>query len=218
MTPPLIKPPALSGIPSRLVSAFGTRPDLAATEGRGYVSYLNFLDWRARTRAFASITTYDVRAGFTLSTAAGPEPVSGLRVTSGFFRTLGVVPVLGREFQSGEEDRLLLSVMLAYSAWQTHSAVAPMSWDASSHCRASRTVVIGVLPREFHFAMADHADFWAAIQGPQPCWEVRTCRSLETVARLADGVSVQVASLESRTPSCRSSWRSIRTPLSKRRS
>ena len=50
-------------------------------------------------------------------------------------------------------------------------------------------VVIGVLPSDFHFAMADRADFWAAIRGPQACWEVRTCRSLETVARLADGGS-----------------------------
>jgi macrolide transport system ATP-binding/permease protein len=31
--------------PSRLVTAFATRPDLARSQGRGYVSYLDFLDW-----------------------------------------------------------------------------------------------------------------------------------------------------------------------------
>jgi hypothetical protein len=30
--------------PSRLVTAFGTRPDLAQSQRRGYVSYLNLLD------------------------------------------------------------------------------------------------------------------------------------------------------------------------------
>ena len=54
-------------------------------------------------------------------------------------------------------------------------------------------VIIGVLPREFSFPMADRAEFWAAIRGPQPCWEARGCRSLETVARLAENLSMQTA-------------------------
>ena len=192
----LVKPlPYLNS--SRLVTAFGTRPDLAGSQRRGYVSYLNFLDWRARTRAFASIAAYDVRAGFTLSTAAGPERVSGLRVTSGFFRTLGVVPVLGREFQSSEEGPAAApTVMLTYNAWQTRFGGNPDVLGRIVTLQGEPHVVIGVLPSDFHFAMADRADFWAAIRGPQACWEVRTCRSLETVARLADGVSEQMATLD----------------------
>jgi macrolide transport system ATP-binding/permease protein len=192
----LVKPlPYLN--PSRLVTAFGTRPDLVGRQRRGYVSYLNFLDWRARTRAFSSIGAYDVRAGFTLSTAAGPERVSGLRVTSGFFRTLGVVPLLGREFQSSEEGPAAApTVMLAYNAWQTRFGGDPDVLGRVVTLQGEPHVVIGVLPSDFHFAMADQADFWAAIRGPQVCWEVRTCRSMETVARLADGVSMQMATAD----------------------
>jgi hypothetical protein len=83
---------------SRLITVFGTRPTDAGTRIRGSVSYLDFLDWRSRNRAFSSIAAYDVRAGFTLSAPAGPQRVSGLRVTAGFFRTLGVQAVIGREF------------------------------------------------------------------------------------------------------------------------
>lgn len=183
--------------PLRLVTAFGTRPDLARSQRRGYVSYLNFLDWRARNRAFRSIAAYDVRAGFTLTTSAGAQRVSGLRVTSGFFRTLGVTPVLGREFHPDEERPAApATVVLAYSAWQTRFGGRPDALGQTVTLQGEPHVVIGVLPRDFHFTMAEHADFWATVRGPQACWEVRSCRSLETVARLADGISVQTAAAD----------------------
>jgi hypothetical protein len=42
-------------------TAFAPRPDLAQRQGRGYVSYLNFLDWRTRNQAFSAIAAYDIR-------------------------------------------------------------------------------------------------------------------------------------------------------------
>jgi macrolide transport system ATP-binding/permease protein len=186
--------------PSRLVTVFPARPDLAHGQTRGSVSYLDFIDWRSRNRAFDSIAAYDVRAGFTLTAPTGPEPVSGLRVTAGFFRTLGVTPALGREFLSNEEGRSALpTVVLSYSAWQrrfggsadilgrTITLQSPWLSGGDPH------VVIGVLPPDFHFALAAHAEFWLTIRGPQPCWDVRGCRSLEPVARLAPDVSMQMA-------------------------
>jgi hypothetical protein len=57
--------------PARLVTVFGTRPDVAQNQNRGAVSYLDFLDWRERSRAFRSVAAYDVRAGFMLETTTG---------------------------------------------------------------------------------------------------------------------------------------------------
>jgi macrolide transport system ATP-binding/permease protein len=189
--------------PSRLVTVFSARPDSAPRQMRGAVSYLDFIDWRSRNRAFESMAAYDVRGGFTLTTPSGPQRVSGLRVTSGFFRTLGVTPALGREFLPDEEGQFAPpTVVLSYSAWQTRfgggadilgrtvTVQSPWLSGAEPH------VVIGVLPPDFHFALAEHAEFWATIKGPQACWNVRGCRSLETVARLADDVSMQRATAE----------------------
>jgi macrolide transport system ATP-binding/permease protein len=187
--------------PSRLVTVFGTRPDLAPSQTRGNVSYLDFLDWQERsTRAFRSLAAYDVRAGFTLITPEGPERVSGLRVSSGFFHTLGVSLLLGREFRRDEEGPSAPpSVVLSYNAWQTRFNGSPdvlgrtvtlqTPWlsDGQPH------VVIGVLPPDFHFTMAERADFWATIRGAPGCWGGRRCRSLEVVARLADSASAQMA-------------------------
>jgi hypothetical protein len=54
-----------------------------------------------------------------MNTPSGAQGMRGARVTDGFFRTLGVTPILGRDFRSGED---LLgaprTVILSYSAWQ----------------------------------------------------------------------------------------------------
>jgi predicted permease len=186
--------------PSRLVTVFSARPDSAARQARGAVSYLDFLDWRSRNQTFESIAAYDVRGGFTLTTASGPEQVSGLRVTSGFFHTLGVTPALGREFRPDEEGPSAPpAVVLSYRAWQNRfggsadilgrmvTLQSPWLSGAEPH------VVIGVLPPDFHFALAEQAEFWATIRRPQACWNLRACRSLQAVARLADNVSMQSA-------------------------
>ena len=160
----------------------------------GYVWHLNFLDWRARTGAFASIAAYDVRAGFTLSTAAGPERVSGLRVMSGFF-TLGGraatrtrVPVeRGGTSRRADGDAHLQRVA---DTLRRQPGRLGTGRDA-----AGRTARRDRRPsKRFSFRDGRSGGFLGRdLRGPQACWEVRTCRSLETVARLADGVSVQMA-------------------------
>jgi predicted permease len=180
--------------PSRLVTVFATRPDKAQAQVRGAVSYQDFLDWREQGRGFRSIAAYDVRAGFTLTTPEGPQRVSGLSVTAGFFRTLGTTPVLGREFQRDEEGPTAPpTVMLSYAAWQTRFGARPDVLGQTLTLQGEPHVVIGVLPPGFHFTMAEHAEFWAAIRGRQYCWEHRGCRSLEAIARLAEGVSAETA-------------------------
>jgi macrolide transport system ATP-binding/permease protein len=187
--------------PSRLVTVFGTTAGLAAAQTRGHVSYLDFRDWRARNSAFSAIAGFDVRGGFLMDTATGPERVPGLRVSSGFFRTLGVTPLMGREFaQSEEGDAAPPATMISYAAWQrrfggssdvlgkTVTLRSPWLRGAEPH------VIIGVLPADFYFPMAEHAEFWATIRGPQACWDVRSCRSMEAIARLGDDVSVEAAS------------------------
>ena len=186
--------------PSRLVTVFGTRPGLAPGQTRGALSYLDFRDWRERTHAFDSIAAYDMRSGFTLTTPSGPQRVPGLRVTGGFFRTLGVRLALGRDFRVDDEGPSAPpTVVLSYSAWQTRFGGSPdvlgrtVTLQSPWLAGVEPHVVIGVLPADFHFTMAEHAELWATIRGSQACWDVRSCRSLEAVARLARDVSMPMA-------------------------
>jgi predicted permease len=189
--------------PSRLVMVNSVAPSLARSQPRAPSSYLDFVDWRTRTHAFASMAAYDVRGGFTVATPAGPQRVPGLRVTSGFFHTLGVTPVLGRDFLPREEGTTAPpAVILSYGAWQSRFGGNPnilgqtITMQSPWLGAAEPHVIVGVLPKDLHFTMALQADLWATIRGPQACWNVRSCRSLEVIARLAASTSPQTATAD----------------------
>src|SRR5712691_8344012 len=100
---------------SRLVAVFGTWRE--KTE-RGNLSYLDYVDLRARNRTLSSIDAYDVRTGNTLTTSTGAERVTAPRVSAGFFRTLGVTLILGRDFHQDDEGRSApATVLLTYATW-----------------------------------------------------------------------------------------------------
>ena len=109
--------------------------------------------------------------------------------------------MLGREFRDDEEGPSApATVMLSYSAWQTRFGADPnvlgrtVTLQSPWLSGGEPHVVIGVLPSAFYMPMAAQAEFWATIRGQQGCWDVRRCRSLEAVARLADDVSLEAAS------------------------
>ena len=174
---------------SRLVAAYGCGPN-----ARCSLSYLNFLDWKRLNKVFRSIDAYALNGGFTLGSAAGAEPVTGTRVSAGFFRTLGVVPVLGRDFQPDEDAAgAPQAALISYEAWQDRfGGRADVLGEAVTLNGIPRTV-IGVLPRDFHFAPVGRGEFWTTVRGTDACEQNRGCQNLNTVARLADGISLEAA-------------------------
>jgi hypothetical protein len=84
--------------PARLVSLYESN----ALGSQYHLSYPDYLDWKNLNRVFQSLDVYEMD-GFVLSTPAGAERAEGTRVSDGFFRTLGVSPVLGRDFRPGED-------------------------------------------------------------------------------------------------------------------
>src|SRR5690348_14420525 len=99
--------------PARLVDVAESH----ALSPRSNLSRLDFLDWRRLNTVFSSIDAY-TGSGYLLRGSSGSEVVYGGRVTSGFFHTLGVTPLLGRTFSAGEDDTNAPPVVvLAYSTW-----------------------------------------------------------------------------------------------------
>jgi macrolide transport system ATP-binding/permease protein len=176
---------------SRLVAVFGA---YLGKPHRGLVSYVDYRDLRGQVKALQSVDAFDVRTGHSLFTSSGVEQVSSLTVTSGFFRTLGVTPALGRDFRADEEGPSApATVMLSYGAWQTRFGGDPHVLGRTVTLGHAPHVVIGVLPRGFHFTLAAPAEFWVTMRGGNYCRERRECRSLQAIGRLADGVSLQAA-------------------------
>src|SRR5215475_729969 len=85
---------------------------------RFHLSYPDYVDWKRENTVFQSLDVY-APFGFMLKDSTGTHQADGARVSGGFFHTLGVVPVLGRDFRSGEDQKNApRTVLLSYSAWQ----------------------------------------------------------------------------------------------------
>src|SRR5689334_17710228 len=87
--------------PDRLVAVYETNleRDLPMFE----VSVLNYLDFKARSKSFASLASVGWQA-MNLTGSGEPELIQVRRVTANFFGTMGVSMTRGRDFRP-EEDR-----------------------------------------------------------------------------------------------------------------
>ncbi|HEX5603040.1 MAG TPA: ABC transporter permease, partial [Pyrinomonadaceae bacterium] len=175
--------------PSHLLYVTETTPDIP----RGVISYPDYLDWKKLNGVFDSLDVYNQR-GYVISTPAGVEMIDSARVTAGFFRTLGVGPVLGRDFAEGEDlPPAPRTLMLSYASWQKRFGGKPEIVGQTITSDDIQYTVIGVLPQNFHFAPVENAEFWVALNPIGGCFERRSCHSLHGIARLKDGVSEQAA-------------------------
>jgi len=175
--------------PSHLLFVSEKTPDIP----RANLSYPDYLDWKKLNRVFDSLEVYGQR-GFVASTSAGMEMVAGARVSAGFFRTLGVSPLLGRDFYAGEDlPEASRTLILSYGSWQKRFGGKqeiigqPITLDETPY------IIVGVLPQHFHFAPVENPEFWTALNPGGGCFNRRSCHFLNGVARLKDGVPIETA-------------------------
>jgi len=178
---------------SRLVAVF----ESSRANSRSMLSYRDFADWKTLNKVFTSIDAYALNGSFTLTSAEGAEQVAGTRVSSGFFHTLGVIPALGRDFRAGEDsDAAVRTAIVSHAAWQKRFGGRRDVLGRTVTLNGEPTRIIGVLPRDFQFALYGGAEFWATLRGSDSCEQERSCHNLITIARLKDGVSIDTASAD----------------------
>ena len=184
----LIKPLPYAD-PSRLV--FVT--ESIAMIPRANISYPDYLDWKKSNQVFRTMDVYN-GTGYLLSKEGGAEPVPAVKVSDGFFRTLGITPMLGRDFHDGEDlPAAPFTVILGYSTWQKRYGGRPDVVGQSVTLSGVPHTIIGVLPQSFQFAPRGNAEFWTTLHATDSCSVRRSCHYLDGIGRLKDGVSVEMA-------------------------
>ena len=160
---------------------------------RSSLSYLDYLDWKKFNAVFSSLDVY-TGTGYLLNTPTGTEPVPAERVSDGFFRTLGITPLLGRDFYSGEDlPGTPNTVMLSYAAWQKRFGGKTDVIGEVLKLSGVPYTVIAVLPKTFQFAPRGGAELWTTLHASGFCEAKRGCHNLEGIGRLKEGISVQAA-------------------------
>jgi macrolide transport system ATP-binding/permease protein len=175
--------------PNRLVDV----TESVAMIPRANLSYPDYLDWKRLNQVFRSMDVYG-GTGYLLRTSAGTEPVPGTRVSDGFFHTLGITPVLGRDFYTGEDlPAAPRTVILSYSTWQNRFGGRKDVIGETVTLSGVPHTIVGVLPIDFQFAPRGKAEFWTTLHASDSCALRRSCHNFNGVARLKDGVTVATA-------------------------
>jgi macrolide transport system ATP-binding/permease protein len=185
----LIKPLPYAA-PNRLMSV----DESSANFPRSNLSLADYQDWKRMNRSFSSMDVY-TSMGYLLGTSSGAEPVPAARVSDGFFSTLGVNPMLGRVFVSGEDrPGSAKIVMLSYGTWLKRFGSRTDIVGQTVTLSGDAYTIVGVLPREFSFAPRGNAEFWTPLLDDKSGCELRrSCHDLDGIGRLRDGVSEQAA-------------------------
>ena len=177
--------------PSRLVVAYETTH--ACRECN--LSYPDYLDWKKANTVFRSFEAWNASVCLWRS-SAGVQAVRSAHVSGGFFRSLGVAALRGRIFSDGDDRPAApRAVVLTYGAWQSRFGGRQDIVGQSLILNDTPYTAVGVLPREFHFAMRA-AEFFTTIHDPDLSAQARERHELYGLGRLRDGVSIEAATAE----------------------
>ncbi len=109
-------------------------------------SYPNIRDLRASAEEFEAFGVY---GGYSANLMGpdGPARVSGARISSGFLSTLGIEPVLGREFTADEDSPNGPAVaLIGHRLWEQNFDSRPDVVGTTVTLDAVPYTVVGVLP------------------------------------------------------------------------
>jgi len=165
------------------------------------VGYATYLEWKAQNKSFRELAVYS--SWQPILQIGEPEQLNGLRVTSNYFRTIGVSPELGRDFLPEEDVPASLHVViLSHALWQRKFNSDPGIVGKSIDMNATSYVVAGVLPATYQSLMNQDprggtVEIWRVLgyEVSQP-WACRSCHHLIAIGRLEDGVSPGQATVE----------------------
>jgi putative ABC transport system permease protein len=164
------------------------------------VSYPDSLDWQRAARSFQQMALIRWSQGYDLTSPGTPEHLDGKQISAGFFSTLGVKPVLGREF-SPQEDRHHGTpvVIISHRLWRNRFAGSPTLLGHSITLDGVDYTIVGVLPPEFRlWADTINDDIYTPLgQVDSPFVNDRTIHpGIGCIARLKPGVTVAQARAE----------------------
>jgi predicted permease len=157
----------------------------------------NFESWRQEARSFEALEAFR-RGRANVAGRGEPETVETLAVTSGFFGLLGVAPVAGRTFATGEDRTELPRVAVVSGEFaQRHFGGAALP-AGPLRLDGRELDVVGVLPAGFRVGRFGPVDVFVPLV-PTPEDANRRHHLLGVVGRLAGGATRAGATAELET-------------------
>jgi len=175
--------------------------------GAGSMSYPDYVDFRAKTRAFSGLTAFRLSTfGFAADQQALPEMRAGVLVSGNFFDVLEVTPQLGRAFRR-EEDAVPgrdAVTVISHDLWQQDFGSAPDIVGKKILLDGIEFTIVGVAPESFtgtdqYFRPSLYVPLMMAARlsnNDRNLLVSRDDRELQVKGRLAPGSSAAQAAAE----------------------
>ncbi len=156
-----------------------------------------FFDWQRNQTAFAAMTSEGAVSHECDLTERNPEQLHCMPVLRNFLPTLGVSPVLGRNFSPDEMRPNGPDVaMISYALWKSRFNRSPNVLNQLIDIDGSQVRVIGVLPESFELPDLQPADvLWPLVleEAQQRTLNDGIGEPMRSFARLKPGVSIAKA-------------------------
>ncbi len=172
----------------------GDEPGFSAT------SWLNYHDIQGQSRLLQDVAGYSEDVSV-LETREASQSVVAPRVTTNLFSMLGIQPLIGRTFteaegQSSGPQVVLLSEEIWRQTFHGDSSIVGQTVKVGGQLR----VVVGVLPRSFHFPEELGPDLekgvWMPLQPTAAMLKDRGYNFFNVVGKLRRGVTLAQAQQE----------------------
>ena len=174
--------------PDRLVKVWEHPPNY----GRFELSPPNYRDYKAENHSFATMGAFH-STSVNLVGRGEPERLSGAALTGEVLPMLGVQPLIGRTFTAADyENGSNGTVLLSYGLWQRNFGGDASVLGQRVLMDGAPRVVIGVMPRDFHFPSSD-ATLWTLMPRDEQENQERDNNWFQVIARLKPGVSIAQA-------------------------
>lgn len=160
------------------------------------VSVGDYFDWRARTHSFSQLAGFFPIWNTLYAAPEGTERLDAGAVSTNFLGTLGVSPILGRDFADGEDrPGAAGAVILTHDFWSRAFGADPRIVGTSLTLDGKRFVVIGVMGPRFTFPQSK-VDVLMPLSVLGSYLDRREVHLLSVIGRLRDGTSVDAAARE----------------------
>lgn len=190
--------------PGKLVAVRTT--EKGAPRRIGPASYPDFADWRQQSTSFDELCVWDPK-DYTLTGRGEPVHLNGVQASWDLIHTLGVRPILGREFTQPEDDPggSGFAVILSYELWQGQFGGASDILGQALALDGRTYTVVGVMPPHFAFPVGatELTDLWTtmavaktSIPPDKPPTENRGMHWLRVIGRLRPGGAITQAQTE----------------------
>jgi putative ABC transport system permease protein len=186
----------LRGLPvddgQRVVQVFGVDARLA--NGRGRLSSADFRDMKSRVTTLSRFAAFQ-NGSATILDRGIPKSLSAARVTADFFSAMGQKPYLGRLFEDGDDTPGHAdAVVVPHRYWQDALGRPPDVVGRPLFVDGRNRTIIGVASPDIELGNLATVDIWLPLE--ITAGASRSERTLSTMGRLRDGVTLAAAQAE----------------------